>query len=81
MRTISDVRDAVNAYFMLVTVKQFGECYNIGGNQSLTIEILEFLISISSIKKFKIIKDPERFRPIDAGYKSDCKSLSHTGWT
>ena len=42
--------------------------YNIGGNQSLTIkEILEFLISISSIKKkLKIIKDSNRFRPIDA---------------
>ena len=62
LRTISDVRDAVKAYFMLVTVKPvFGECYNIGGKKSLTIkEILEFLISISSIKKLKIIKDSEK---------------------
>ena len=86
LRTISDVRDAVKAYFMLVTVKPvFGECYNIGGNQSLTIkEILEFLISISSIKKkLKIIKDSERFRPIDADLQvPDCKKFkSHTGWT
>ena len=85
LRTISDVRDAVKAYFMLVTVKPvFGECYNIGGNQSLTIkEILEFLISISSIKKkLKIIKDSERFRPIDADLQvPDCKKFkSHTGW-
>tara|TARA_A100001011_G_scaffold369551_1_gene424942 strand:+ start:3239 stop:4255 length:1017 start_codon:yes stop_codon:yes gene_type:complete len=86
LRTISDVRDAVKAYFMLVTVKPvFGECYNIGGNQSLTIkEILEFLISISSIKKkLKIIKDSERFRPIDADLQvPDCKKFkSHTGWS
>ena len=86
LRTISDVRDAVKAYFMLVTVKPvFGECYNIGGNQSLTIkEILEFLISKSSIKKkLKIIKDSERFRPIDADLQvPDCKKFkSHTGWT
>ena len=85
LRTISDVRDAVRAYFMLVTIKPtFGECYNIGGNQSLTVEeILEFLISKSSIKnKLKIIKDPERFRPIDADLQvPDCKKFkSHTGW-
>ena len=86
LRTISDVRDAVKAYFMLVTVKPvFGECYIIGGNQSLTIkEILEFLISISSVKnKLKIIKDSERFRPIDADLQiPDCEKFkSHTRWS
>ena len=85
LRTISDVRDAVKAYFMLVTVNPvFGECYNIGGNKSLTIkEILEFLISISSIKKkLKIIKDSGRLRPIDADLQvPNCKKFkSHTGW-
>ena len=85
LRTISDVRDAVKAYYMLVTVKPiFGESYNIGGDQSLTIkEILNFLISLSSIKtKLRIIKDPKRFRPIDADLQiPDCKKFkSHTGW-
>ncbi len=84
LRTISDVRDAVKAYFMLVTVKPiFGECYNIGGDQSLTIkEILEFLISLSSIKKIKIVKDQERLRPIDADLQiPDCRKFKkHTGW-
>ena len=85
LRTISDVRDAVEAYFMLVTKKPiFGECYNIGGNKSLTIEeILKYLISRSSLKKkIKIIKDSKRLRPIDADLQiPDCKKFkSHTGW-
>ena len=33
LRTISDVRDAVKAYYMLVTINPIpGEYYNIGGN-------------------------------------------------
>ena len=47
-------------------------------------QILEFLISISSIKKkLKIIKDSERFRPIDADLQiPDCKKFKfHTGWS
>tara|TARA_B100001121_G_scaffold294632_1_gene298297 strand:- start:461 stop:1438 length:978 start_codon:yes stop_codon:yes gene_type:complete len=85
LRTISDVRDAVRAYFMLLTTKpKFGECYNIGGNKSLTVkEILNFLIDLSSIKrKIKIIKDPTRFRPIDADLQiPNCEKFKkHTGW-
>ncbi len=85
LRTISDVRDAVKAYFMLVTIKPvYGECYNIGGNKSMTIkEILDFLISLSTIKKkLKIIKDQKRFRPIDADLQiPDCRKFNtHTGW-
>ena len=50
LRTISDVRDAVDAYFKIVTTNPVpGECYNIGGSTSLTVkEVLEYLISISS---------------------------------
>jgi GDPmannose 4,6-dehydratase len=57
LRTWSDVRDAVRAYFMLVTIDPIpGEYYNIGGSYSCTVgEMLEYLISISTLnKKFKI---------------------------
>ena len=49
MRTIADVRDAVNAYYLLVTKKpKFGENYNIGGKFSCTVgDILKYLIKIS----------------------------------
>ena len=52
LRTIADVRDAVKAYFMLLTINPIGsEYYNIGGTFSLEIgELLDYLISISTIK-------------------------------
>lgn len=85
LRTIADVRDAVKAYYMLVTVKpKFGEVYNIGGNISMTVkEILNYLISISSKKnKIKIKIDKKRLRPIDADLQVPdvSKFKSHTGW-
>ena len=36
MRTVADVRDAVRAYYMLLTINPIGgEYYNIGGTYSL----------------------------------------------
>jgi len=85
LRTISDVRDAVRAYFMLVTVNPIGgEYYNIGGTYSLQIsELLNYLISISSIKsKLKIELDKSRLRPIDADLQvpNTLKFEKYTGW-
>ena len=52
MRTIADVRDAVRAYYLLVTKNPIGgEYYNIGGSYSCKIkDILDDLISLSTIK-------------------------------
>ena len=49
LRTIADVRDAVHAYYLLVTKKPIsGEAYNIGGDYSCKVgDILKYLISIS----------------------------------
>jgi len=85
MRTIADVRDAVRAYHMLLTVNPIaGEYYNIGGSHSCTIEkILNDLISLSTIKdKLKIEVDSERLRPIDADLQipDTSKFNKHTGW-
>ena len=85
LRTIADVRDAVRAYFMLLTIKpSSGEYYNIGGTFSLEIgELLDYLISISSIKsKLKIELDESRLRPIDADLQvpDTRKFQKHTGW-
>src|SRR6185503_11192574 len=54
-RTVADVRDAVRAYYLLVTHHPIpGEFYNIGGTYSCTIsDLLHYLISLSS-KKDKI---------------------------
>ena len=85
MRTIADVRDAVRAYYMLLTVKPIsGEYYNIGGTHSCTIEqILKDLINLSPIKSKLVIKqDPDRMRPIDADLQvpDTTKFTNHTGW-
>ncbi len=69
LRTFADVRDAVKAYYILVTKNpKAGEYYNIGGTYSCSIkEMLDYLISISTAKdKIKVETDPERLRPIDA---------------
>ncbi len=53
LRTWSDVRDAVRAYYLLVTVNPIpGEYYNIGGTFSCTVaDMLKHLISISTCKE------------------------------
>ena len=84
-RTISDVRDAVRAYYLLLTINPIkGEYYNIGGNYSCTVgKVLEDLINLSSIKeKIKIKIDKERLRPIDADLQvpNTQKFMNHTGW-
>ncbi len=85
LRTWSDVRDAVRAYYMLLTVDPVpGEYYNIGGNFSCKVgEMLDFLISISTAKdRIKVETDPVRLRPIDADLQvpDTAKFTRHTGW-
>ena len=86
LRTIADVRDAVHAYFLLVTVNpQAGEYYNIGGQYTAEIgEILNHLISLSPLEsELKIEIDPDRLRPIDADLQvpNTSKFTNHTGWS
>lgn len=84
MRTYADVRDAVRAYYMLVTIKPIpGEVYNIGGSYSCTVgDMLNYLISISKEKNIEIKIDEERLRPIDADLQipNTKKFYKHTGW-
>ena len=84
LRTYADVRDAVRAYHMLVTVNPIaGEYYNIGGSYTCTIkQMLYYLISRSKVKNIEIVTDPERLRPIDADLQVPdiTKFQNHTGW-
>ena len=85
LRTVADVRDAVRAYYMLLTVNPIpGESYNIGGTYSIEIgELLSFLIAQSELKnELKVVVDPERLRPIDADLQvpDTSKFSNHTGW-
>jgi GDPmannose 4,6-dehydratase len=85
LRTIADVRDAVEAYYLLVTRNPIaGEYYNIGGTFSCEIgDLLNKLISMSSRKDDITIEiDPERLRPIDADLQvPDTRKIeAHTVW-
>lgn len=85
LRTYADVRDAVRAYYMLVTVDPIpGEYYNIGGSHTCEVgDTLNTLISYSTKKdEIRIVTDPERLRPIDADLQvPDCRKFKeHTGW-
>lgn len=85
LRTYADVRDAVKAYYMLVTNNPVGgEYYNIGGTYTCEVgDTLNTLLNYSIMKDdIKIVVDPERLRPIDADLQiPDCsKFKKHTGW-
>ncbi len=85
LRTYADVRDAVRAYYMLVTVDPIpGEYYNIGGSYTCTVgDTLHTLMNMSPLKdKIRIEVDSERLRPIDADLQvPDCRKFKkHTGW-
>lgn len=83
LRTIADVRDAVRAYHMLLTVNPVrGAVYNIGGNHTCTVgEILDDLIGLAKCKVKKEL-DPLRVRPLDADLQiPDCTKFKEaTGW-
>jgi GDP-mannose 4,6-dehydratase len=85
LRTYADVRDAVRAYHMLLTINPIrGEYYNIGGEYTCTVEeTLYHLVRLSSYPNtIEIISDQERFRPIDADLQlpNTTKFRKHTGW-
>lgn len=85
LRTVADVRDAVRAYHLLVTVNPVGGAYyNIGGTHSCTVgDILDSLLAFSPRKpEIRIEVDPERLRPIDADLQipNTAKFEAHTGW-
>jgi GDPmannose 4,6-dehydratase len=85
MRTWADVRDAVRAYYMLVTVNPVpGAYYNIGGSFSCTVEdMLRHLISVSTCRDSIIVEiEQARLRPLDADLQvPDTKKFqTHTGW-
>ena len=84
LRTWADVRDAVRAYYLLVTENPIaGQSYNIGGTYSCTIrQMLDYLLFLSSRKDIRVEVDPQRLRPIDADLQvpDTSKFHRHTGW-
>jgi GDPmannose 4,6-dehydratase len=69
---------------MLLTVNPIsGEYYNIGGEHVARIgEMLDYLISLSSVTEITIEVDESRLRPIDADLQipDTAKFREHTSW-
>jgi GDPmannose 4,6-dehydratase len=84
LRTYADVRDAVDAYWTLLTVNpKSGSYYNIGGTYTCKVgDTLNYLISKSTVKNIEIVVDQSRLRPIDADLQlpDTTKFREMTGW-
>lgn len=82
VRTLSDVRDAVRAYKLLLDKCTSGEVYNIGGTETMTVgDILETLKSMARVP-IKHVVDPARLRPSDVTLQIPdiTKFVKETGW-
>jgi len=79
-RTIADVRDAVRAYHLLLTVNPIaGEVYNIGGQHVCQVgDILNAL----NVHDYPCEIEASRLRPVDANWQIPdySKFKAHTGW-
>jgi GDP-mannose 4,6-dehydratase len=83
VRTFLDVKDAVRAYWLLVTRCPPGEVYNIGGVETMTVgEMLKRLLKLSKVKNIEVVVDPARLRPSDVTLQIPCidKFTAATGW-
>jgi GDP-mannose 4,6-dehydratase len=83
VRTFSDVRDAVRAYWLIVEKCEPGEVYNIGGTETMTIrQMLDKLLAMSTRKDIQVQVDPARLRPSDVTLQVPCVDRFHkaTGW-
>lgn len=82
VRTLSDVRDAVKAYWLLMEKCPAGEVYNIGGDHSMTIgDVLTTLMSLAN-REIKYEVDPSRIRPSDVTLQipDSSRFRAATGW-
>lgn len=82
VRTFTDVRDAVRAYWLLLEKCPGGEVYNIGGNRTMTIgQMLDMLKSMAKCPIAHEV-DPNLLRPSDVTLQIPdiSKFQAATGW-
>jgi len=83
LRTVVDVRDAVRAYYMVLTVNPIpGAVYNIGGDFSCTVGDILAALQHAAGTNYAFEVESARLRPVDADLQvPDCsKFMAHTGW-
>ena len=81
-RTLIDVRDATESYWVALTRGKLGETYNIGGNSVITVG--EFLETLKKYARCPIKSevDPALLRPVDITLQipDTSKFENETGW-
>lgn len=81
-RTVIDVRDNMEAYWISANKCDCGEAYNIGGDNTMTVgEFLTELIKHSNVE-IKTEQDPSLLRPVDVTMQipDNNKFYNKTGW-
>ena len=81
-RDISDVRDVIRAYVLLLRRGTVGEVYNVGSDRAVSIElILNTLLGMTN-QKIEVKTDPGLVRPVDIPLIiCDSRKLrAETGW-
>ncbi len=82
VRTMIDVRDAMESYWIATMKGEFGEAYNIGGTTTIKVgDLLEKLKELSDVP-IPCRQDPNLLRPADVTLQIPCtrKFEKATGW-
>lgn len=82
-RDFLDVRDAVSAYHCIVNKGKEGQVYNVCSGKKYKIsDLLDILISLSTVPEIRVSIDRDKFRAIDVEiiYGNNSKLKAHTGW-
>lgn len=82
IRTMIDVRDAMEAYWVAAVKCRPGEVYNIGGDTTISVGDFLQLVKKSSQVEIPTRQDPALLRPADVTLQIPCveKFLKETGW-
>jgi GDP-4-dehydro-6-deoxy-D-mannose reductase len=82
-RDYSDVRDIVRGYWLLLERGEPGEVYNLCSGRTWSIQaVLDFVLSLSTVKGIAVKTDPARLRPSDVMILEGDPGKVHkaTGW-
>lgn len=82
IRTIIDVRDAMESYWVASEKCQIGEAYNIGGEFTATVGDILLVLLDQAEKKIKPVLDKNLLRPVDVTRQipSTTKFYNATKW-
>lgn len=83
VRTIIDVRDAMEAYWVALEKCRAGQAYNIGGERTISVGDFLELLRKKSTATIRTRQDPELMRPADVTLQiPDCTLFrKETGWS